>query len=371
MKLCVFVNDPILAYYKKGEIKKGYFNPMDFFKEIHVISLFDQDIDASIVQELAGSGTLFIHKLGKANLSNYKSFNNKIKSCIQKIKPDIIRTYNGLVIGWLAVKVAKSLNIPVVVSLHTNQDQQRAQTRKKKFFQFLKLKYISIIIEKFVITNADAIICVYKSILPYVEKFGVKNAHVIYNGIDTNCFSPESTPKFKSTKPIILSVGGLIDQRDYKLIVNAVKDLDVKLLLIGDGPNYEEITSLVKLLKISDKVEMIKSVPNKELNAYYASARIFAQPLVNLDGVGKPTLEAMASGLPVVMSRQKDYSEIIDEAVVYVENDPNNFKAAFEEILADRNHEESLRKKSLNVANQINDKKMEQKTRDLYANLLK
>ena len=45
MKLCVFPNDALKDYFKKGEIKYGYFNPCDFFDEVHVISLFDNEIE--------------------------------------------------------------------------------------------------------------------------------------------------------------------------------------------------------------------------------------------------------------------------------------------------------------------------------------
>ena len=39
--ICIFPNDPIQAYYEKGEIKKGYFNPQNIFGEVHIISTFD------------------------------------------------------------------------------------------------------------------------------------------------------------------------------------------------------------------------------------------------------------------------------------------------------------------------------------------
>ena len=36
LKLCVFPTDPIIEYFKKGEIKDRYFNPLDLFDEIHI-----------------------------------------------------------------------------------------------------------------------------------------------------------------------------------------------------------------------------------------------------------------------------------------------------------------------------------------------
>ena len=69
-RLCVFPNDSLLSYYNKGEIKEGYFNPNNYFDEVHIISLFDEEINESKVQKLAGDAVLRIHKLGKANIQN-------------------------------------------------------------------------------------------------------------------------------------------------------------------------------------------------------------------------------------------------------------------------------------------------------------
>ena len=61
MKLCVFPNDPISAYYEKGEIKDRYYNPKNLFDELHIISFAETDIDISLVQKIAGNAKLFIH----------------------------------------------------------------------------------------------------------------------------------------------------------------------------------------------------------------------------------------------------------------------------------------------------------------------
>jgi len=77
MKLCIFPNDSLKSYYEKGELKEAYFNPGNYFQEIHIISLFDEEIKEEKVQELAGKAILKIHKIGKVNLSNYRSFEKK------------------------------------------------------------------------------------------------------------------------------------------------------------------------------------------------------------------------------------------------------------------------------------------------------
>ncbi len=372
MKLCVFPNDALKDYFKKGEIKYGYFNPCDFFDEVHVISLFDNETKVENVSKLAGKGKLFIHKVGKANLANYHSFEEKIERIISEINPSIIRSFNPLVQGWLATKVGKKLNIPVVISVHTNYNQQRELLKKeKRYFKFIKLSYTSKKIESYCLKNADIIICVYEFIVPYVEKMGGNNIQVIYNKVNLQNFSQEKSPKFKNNVPTIISVGRLIDQKNHMYLLQAIKQMNAKLLIIGDGPNLQKLTDFIKNEGISEKVEIIKSVANEDLAGYYTSADIYAQPMENLGGIPIPVLEAMACSLPIVMSKHvDDHSEIIDDSVYFVDNKSDSFKTAFEKILTDSKLKSELSKKSLETIEEISGDKMENAELQVYKKLL-
>ncbi len=322
MKLCIFPNDSLKSYFDKGELKEAYFNPGNYFQEIHIISLFDEEIEEEEkIHKLAGKAVLKIHKIGKVNLLNYKSFEKKIVSIVSDINPELIRAFNPRVQGWLATKAAKKLDIPIVISLHTNYDEQREFSKRRNFFRYLKLKYASIKLEKFSLKNADSVICVYNFIVPYAKKMGAKNIHIIYNKINTQKFSELAEKRFSSTKPTILSVGRLIDQKNHQYLIKSMKDLDARLLIIGDGPNFESLRKLINKLNLTQKIELIKRVPNEELPQYYVSCDVYAQPMENLGGIPIPVFEAMACGLPIVMSEHSsDYSEIIDEAVLFVKN---------------------------------------------------
>ena len=371
-KISIFPNDAIKDYFEKGEIKYGYFNPCDFFDEVHIISLFDDEIDAKKVSQLAGKGKLFIHNIGKVNLTNYHSFEKKIGEIILEINPQIIRAFNPLVQGWLATKIAKKNKIPIVISVHTNYDQQRELMKKeRKYLKFMKLSYTSKKIEKYCLKNADSIICVYEFIVPYVEKMSGKNIQVIYNKVNLQNFSPEKSPKFKNEIPTIISVGRLIDQKNHMYVLQAIKDMDVKLLIIGDGPNFQKLTDFITNEKISEKVEIIKSVANEDLAAYYTSADIYAQPMENLGGIPIPVLEAMACGLPIVMSKHSDdNSEVIDDSVYFVDNKSDSFKTAFEKILTDSKLKGELSKKSLETIEKISGDKMENAELQIYKKFL-
>ena len=372
-KLVVLPNDPLLDYYNKGEIKSRYFNPQNWFEEIHVISLFDHEIEPEKVQKLAGNAVLKIYNFGKVNLSNYKSYEKKIIEKISEINPQIIRSFNPRIQGWLAVKASQKLDIPVVISLHTNYEQQKQFAKEQgNYFQFLKFKYSSSKLEKFSLQNSNSVICVYEFIVPYAKKMGASDIQVIYNKVDLEKFSTSIEKKKFFNKPTVISVGRLIKQKNRKYIIEAIKDLDIELLIIGAGPQFDETNQLIHSLDLEERVKIIKNVSNEELAPYYLAADIFALPMQDLDGIPIPFLEAMACGLPVVTTKHSDsYSEITDKAVVFVENKSIEFHNAFKEILSNPDYKKQLVTKSLEVAKMINGDIMEEKELELYKKLLK
>ena len=116
LKLCVFPTDPIIEYFKKGEIKDRYFNPLDLFDEIHIISLCKKDIEESKVQMLAGTAKLKIYSVGNISNRNRQKELEKILKLVNSINPQAIRTYNSLLPGWFAASCSKKLSIPLFVS---------------------------------------------------------------------------------------------------------------------------------------------------------------------------------------------------------------------------------------------------------------
>jgi len=172
-KLCVFPNDPLKVYYEKGEIKPRYFNPKNLFDEIHVISLFNSDIEEE-VKIIAGDAVLKVHAVGKVNLLNKNLKKKQIINLIREVNPDILRSYNPLLQGWLAAQVKKELGIPLVISLHGDYDRDRRYfARKNKDYKtYLKLLYSRKTLEPFSLKNADEVIIIYDFIQNYAKKNG-------------------------------------------------------------------------------------------------------------------------------------------------------------------------------------------------------
>lgn len=365
MKLCVFPNDPLRAYYEKGEIKDRYFNPNNMFNEIHCISTTSADIEENKVQKLAGNAKFHIHSVGNINLKNYKKESSKIIELVRKINPDIIRTFNPLVQGWLAAKCSQELEIPLVLSLHTNYDSHKKNVSFKKRLVY---KYTEKFIEPFVLNSADKIIIVFDMIKSYVSRFTNSSPEVLYNGVDLELFSP-STKKEKS-KSKIISVGNLTELKDHKCLIKAMKTINARLIIIGKGYQETELKDLIRKLGLDDKIEMKDSVPNSELPNFYKNADIFALAYYpEYESIPKPVMEAMGCGLPVVVTQSEEFPTGLENIAVSAKRTPEDFSEKINNLLNDSNELKKYSKISLSSVKRFNIQSIESRQSEIYQEL--
>ncbi|MCK5592058.1 MAG: glycosyltransferase, partial [Candidatus Pacebacteria bacterium] len=299
-RLVVFSNDAILSYYKKQEIKPRYFNPGNFFDEVHIISFAKKEVEEEKVSVLAGSARLKIHSID--NPFSLKSFflfflkREKIIELLRQINPDTIRAYNSQLAGYLAAYAGKRLRVPSVLSLHTNLDECRDH-KSCQFRRGLHLFISKFFFEPYALSYVDKTICASHFLEAYARKYGARDLKVIYNKVYTQDYKTSEDSKEKKRPLKILTVGRLDPPKNQECIIKAIKDLDVELTLIGDGRNYKSLSNLVRELKIDHKVRFIRSVPNQEICKLYKKSDIFAISSF-YEGFCIPVLEAMAASLP-------------------------------------------------------------------------
>ena len=118
---------------------------------------------------------------------------------------------------------------------------------------------------------------------------------------------------------------------------------DLKLLVIGKG-NIKKFQSIAKKYGINDRVSFLG--PQKEIEKFYAAADIFALPTI-YDPFSNATLEAMASGLPVITTKNNGVSELIQdgEEGFAIEN-PLNHNMLAEKIKSALAEHESMGRKA-------------------------
>ena len=335
MRLCVFPNDPMRAYLAKGEVKQRYFNPGELFDEVHVISLADDDVEPAAVQETAGRAKLFIHPVGAIGLSvlpRLSRYRDRVLALLEELRPDVTRAYNPLFPGWLAVSCARVLAIPSVVSLHGNfdQDVRELYWREGRLLHWLKYAPFAWTSEPYVLRHADHVICAYRFPVEYARRHGAKNLTVIYNRVDLERFAP--VPRAERTGELtVLSVGRRDPEKNHACLIRALDGLDgVRLRIIGAGKEAARLRRLAERLGLSRRVEFIGAIPHRDIHAEYQRADAFAIA-TRYGGVHIPVLEAMASGLPLVLPRPwwEPEPELAAPAALVVENTPAEFRQAF------------------------------------------
>ncbi len=164
---------------------------------------------------------------------------------------------------------------------------------------------------------------------------------VVYNGVSLTRFHPENKKRYRSSvreklnipenEVVILFVGSGFERKGLKFLLQALGFLSSdnwRLLLMGKGnwSRYLPFASSENQKKIHCQE------PVDDLEKYYAAADIFVLPSI-YEPFGNANLEALASGLPVVTSRNSGAAEILDHGENgMVVNNPSDPKEIAEKI---------------------------------------
>ena len=141
---------------------------------------------------------------------------------------------------------------------------------------------------------------------------------VIHCGVDVNRFA--RTAHERQDGPITIAcVGRLVPEKGQSLLIEAVGELrdagvDVRLVLVGDGPQREGLERLVDASGLRDRVELRGAVAHTEVEHILHEADIFCLPSF-AEGVPIVLMEAMAMELPVVACQVMGIPELIEADV--------------------------------------------------------
>ena len=126
---------------------------------------------------------------------------------------------------------------------------------------------------------------------------------VIYGGVDYNSYNVYNHyPKFKS--PTIICISRLVKYKRIQDLLLAVYFLrerfeNIRLIIVGDGPEFSKLKVKSEQLKVTDRVRFLGNISEKEKLELLVKSYIHVLPSV-VEGFGLVTIEALASGTPVV-----------------------------------------------------------------------
>ena len=172
---------------------------------------------------------------------------------------------------------------------------------------------------------------------------------VIYNALDQRLAAPRTQEeidrvreRFQLNSPFILYTGNIKPHKNLDRLIEAFYLVrrggleDLKLLIIGDEiSKYPNLRRLVHRYQLHQHVRFLGFVPDATLAVLYQLASVFVFPSL-FEGFGLPTLEAMASGTPVITSNVSSLPEVVGDAAVLIDPmNPNAIADAIGRVLGD------------------------------------
>lgn len=246
------------------------------------------------------TGDLYTYFVSKYILNNIK-------------KADIIHARFSYLDGYGVLKICKKWDAELVFDVHGTKDFE------KGFTPFTEKKH------RKTVNYAKKILCVAKWQVEKGLEVGISKDKLecVPLGVNINKFKPRNKEKIRQEfgveeKRIVLYVGQLIKRKGINYLLKAISMIesssrkDSKLVIIGGGPERNDLLKMSKELNLQDLVLFTGKVSEEDLLKWYSLANIFVLPSLY---EGRPTVinEAMASECAVVATNVSGIPEQVKE----------------------------------------------------------
>lgn len=166
-----------------------------------------------------------------------------------------------------------------------------------------------------------------------------KKIKVVPGGVNLKKFSPTADKSqirkrlnIPINKIILFTVRNLVSRMGLENLIIASNDLikqnaEINIVIGGEGPLKTGLIALARSFGIEDHIHFVGFVPEDQLLSYYQMADLFVLPTKELEGFGLVTLEALASGCPVVGTPVGGTKEILgkfDSSFLFKGTDPES-----------------------------------------------
>lgn len=304
---------------------------------------------------------------------------NKIK----KWNLDIIHSHTEFGIGTFARIIAKQFDIPLVHTYHTMYEDYVHYITKgyfdkssKKIVEYLTKFYCDKTARELIVPSG-------KTYRLFKEKYKVdRNVHIIPTGIEVERFHRDKQCSkeleelkkelnIKKDEFVILFVGRLAKEKNIELLLEAhvnivKKNKKCKLLIVGNGPDYEHYIEMSKNLKISDKVIFTNAIPWDEIPKYYSLANVFATASTT-ETQGLTVIEAMAASLPIVCVDDDSFNKVvINGENGFLFNKKSEYEEAINTLIKEKYKLDSFSKQAKRTADSYSLKYYADKILDVY-----
>ncbi len=230
--------------------------------------------------------------------------------------------------------------------------------------------------ERLTFTFADRII-VNRDMVWY-SKVLTKKQVLLSQGIDLSKFNSQVLPSLvNSSYPKLITVARLDKQKNIESVIEAVSLLkgkypNIKYYVVGEGPDENLLRLKVSMLNLSESVFFYGSINPDDIPGLLRSADFFVLPS-NIEGLPSAALEAMACGVPILLSSNEFGCSswfIHRENAMLVEGDSKSIVEAIDELIVEKSLKERLIDNALKFIKKYHDSsKTKRKFAQLYKNL--
>ena len=305
----------------------------------------------------------------------------KSTKIIKKWKLDIIHTHTEGSVGTYGRLLAKQFNLPVVHTYHTMYEDYMYLVTKGHFDKPAKklLEYFTVFYcDK---TVSELIVPTKKTYDLFKVKYGIdREINIIPTGIDTDRFNKDNFDKkdiialrnklgISKEDFVLLSVSRISEaQKKIKFLVDCQKQLNkkyknIKLLIVGDGPDLEYFK---KMCKGNNNIIFTGMVPWKDVSLYYQLGDIFVTAS-NTETQGLTVIEGLAASLPVVCLDDDSFKlAIIDDYNGYFFKNKKEYINSVLSLYKDKNKYLTMSKQAIISSKQFSAKYYGERMLEVY-----
>lgn len=234
-------------------------------------------------------------------------------------KYDIVHIQEPSATGISVLILARKYKIPVVGALHFTPEQisRILPGRPESIVNPIVRKYINFIYNKY-----DAVMVPTYTFETFLKNDGVKKPiEVVSNGVDINKFHPAKPDRLLreklgiAQKDVVFFFLGRLDlDKNVTTLIKAMPFVqeNIKLLVVGTGKIEKLLHLLAKKLKVESKIIWVNHITDAEMPDYYHAVDCFTI-MSPYEVQSIVTLQAVASGLPVIAARASALPELCQD----------------------------------------------------------
>jgi len=266
-----------------------------------------EEIDGIKVYRVSASDFLYKNFDIPQCIFNALELNSVLKKFVKRA--DLVHIHDRFYMSSIfATKIARKFNKPIILTIHVGEVVYNKLLYKLFYGINERLAY-------YVVNNASKILSVGEEISEYVYNKFKRKSEVISNAVDTTFFQPDF--ERHDNNFIVLFVGRFTYKKGVDIIVDIARrlnkiDKSIRFICIGNGPKMPEIKESSKHI---ENFILKGIVTNKDdLKRYYKASDILIFPSRGGEASSPLViLEALASGLPVIVKNTGGHAKIIND----------------------------------------------------------